>query len=98
MNSFPKNERFPFWILKHSIKDKKSFLYEILHDSKFIGMYYIVNCYASFYLMYFATDNIMRNKRYGSKVLEDLKTKYKTIFLSIEKPNDKVSLKRKKFY
>jgi hypothetical protein len=98
LNSFPKDERFPFCILKHSIKNKKSVLYEALEDDKFIGMYYIVNCNKAVYLMYFAIDYAMRNKHYGSKILEDLKIKYGTIFLSIEKPHDVESSNRKKFY
>ena len=90
LNSFPRNERFPFWILKYSIKNKRNFLYEVLdYNNKFVGICYIVDCQDSFYLMYLAVDKIMRNKRYGSKILEDLKSKYGIIVLS---------LKRKKFY
>ena len=59
-------------------------------------MQYIVNCKDTFYLMYFAIDLNFRNKGYGSKSLEDLKEKYKTIFLSIEKNDDKLSVSRKK--
>lgn len=98
LNAFPKNERFPFYILKHSVKKEKSILKGIFEADKFIGMYYIVKCKESFYLMYFAVDENMRNKQYGSKILDDLKAKYNTIFLSIEKPNDEISLSRKNFY
>ena len=96
--AFPKNERFPFWILKHSIKKGKSTLIAILDDDKFIGMEYIVNCDDSCYLMFFAINKELRNKNYGSKTLMDLKLKYKTIFLSIEKPCDEMSSRRKQFY
>lgn len=98
LESFPKEERFPFWILKHSINQNKSILNAIIDDDKFIGMEYIVNCEDSFYLMYFAINKDLRNKNYGSNVLKDLKNKYKTIFLSIEKPNNGLSKRRKNFY
>jgi hypothetical protein len=98
LESFPKNERFPFWILKQSLKKGKSSIKAILDDEKFIGMLYLVNCDDSFYLMFFAIKNQLRNKNYGSNVLKDLNKKYKTLFLSIEKPSDEISRRRKRFY
>lgn len=98
LQAFPKNERFPFWILKHSIKKGKATLEAIVNNDIFIGMEYVVNCDDSFYLMFFAIDKKLRNKNYGAKVLEDLNDKYKTIFLSIEKPKDELSQRRKNFY
>ena len=61
-------------------------------------MSYIVNCNDAYYLMYLAVEPDLRNKKYGSNILQDLKEKYKTIFLSIERPFDEISIKRKKFY
>ena len=80
LKAFPKNERFPFWILKHSTKKGKATLNAILDKDKFIGMGYLVDCDDSFYLMYFAIDKELRNNNYGSKVLQDLNEKYGTIF------------------
>lgn len=96
--AFPKDERFPFWILKHSTKNEKCILNAILEDGKFVGMEYIVNCDDAFYLMYFAIVENIRNRNYGSRILADVKQKYKTIFLSIEKQNDQLSIRRKNFY
>ena len=98
LEAFPRKERFPFWILKHSIKKGKATLNAIVDGNKFIGMEYIVNCDDSYYLMFFAIDKELRNKNYGTRALKDLSTKYETIFLSIEKPNDKLSERRKNFY
>lgn len=44
LEAFPRKERFPFWILKHSIKKGKATLNAIVNGNKFIGMEYIVNC------------------------------------------------------
>ena len=98
LKAFPKNERFPFWILKHSIKKGKATLNAIIYRDRFIGMNYMVNCDDSFYLMYFAINKELRNKNYGSNVLQDLSEKYGTIFLSIEKSKDELSKRRKNFY
>lgn len=98
LSAFPKEERFSFWILEDCSKEDNSDLYAILDNDKFVGMCYIVNCDGAYYLMYLAIQDELRNKKYGSKILEDLKEKYKTLFLSIDKPIDKISIKRKKFY
>lgn len=96
--AFPKKERFPFWILKHSIKQGKTTLNAIVDNNKFIGMSYIVNCDDSSYLMFFAIKRELRNKNYGSKILKDLNLKCKTMFLSIEEPKEQLSERRKSFY
>lgn len=98
LNAFPKEERFPFWILKECSKENNSDLYAILDNKKFIGMCYIVNCGDYYYLMYLAVKSELRNKKYGSEILKDLKEKYKTLFLSIDMPIDEVSIRRKDFY
>ena len=76
LNSFPKEERFPFGILEECAKEKKSYLYAILDNETFVGMYFIVNCDNAYYLMYFSVIDTLRNKKYGSKILQDLKEKY----------------------
>lgn len=98
LSAFPKEERFPFWILEECSKEDNSDLYAIIDDDRFIGMCYIVNCEGAYYLMYLAVQEELRNKKYGSKILEDLKEKYKTLFLSIDEPTDEISIKRKNFY
>lgn len=98
LNSFLEDERFPFWILEQCSKENNSDLYAILDNDKLIGMYYIVNCGNAYYLMYLAVEPSLRNKKYGSKILTNLKEKYKTVFLSIDIPIDDISNSRKNFY
>lgn len=98
LKSFPKEERFPFWILDKCSKEENSDLYAILDNEKFIGMCYIVNCKDVYYLMYFTVEPNLRNKKYGSRILNDLKEKYNTIFLSVDMPIDEISIRRKNFY
>lgn len=98
LKSFPDDERFPFWILGECSKENNSDLYAIIDNDRFIGMCYIVNCCNAYYLMYLAVEPGLRNKSYGSKILIDLKEKYKILFLSVDMPIDDISIKRKNFY
>ena len=98
LNSFPKEERFPFWILEECSKENNSDLYAIIDNDKFVGMCYIVNCVSAYYLMYLAVEPNLRNQNYGSRILKDLKEKYKLLFLSIDEPNNSMSIRRKNFY
>ena len=73
LNSFPEDERFPFWILQECSKENNSDLYAIFDNDKMIGMCYIVNCANAYYLMYLAVVPSLRNRNYGSMILRDLK-------------------------
>ena len=48
--------------------------------------------------MYLAVEPSLRNKKYGSKILTDLKEKYKILLLSVDEPVGNVSIRRKTFY
>lgn len=62
MNSFPKDERFLFWILKRCSKEKNVVFNVILEDNKLIGMEYIIKYENISYLMYLAVDKSQRDK------------------------------------
>lgn len=101
INSFPKSERFPFWILKHCSKEKNVLFNAILDNDKLIGMEYIINYENKSYLMYLAIDKNERKKGYGSNILKDLIKKYENIILSIERPDKEINdnkIIRKNFY
>ena len=98
LESFPEEERFPFWILDECSKEDKSDLLAVLDNDRFIGMCYLVNCNNAYYLMYLAVEPELRNQNYGSRILADLKEKYKTLFLSVDEPIDELSIRRKNFY
>ena len=98
LESFPEEERFPFWILEECSKEDNSDLLAILDNDRFIGMCYLVNCNNAYYLMYLAVEPELRNQNYGSRILADLKEKYKTLFLSVDEPIDDISIRRKNFY
>lgn len=98
LSAFPKHERFPFWILEECSKENNSELLAITDNNIFVGFCYLVKCDDLYYLMYFAVEPKLRNKGYGSIILKELSNRYKNIFLSIEKPVDDLTKKRKNFY
>ena len=99
--SFDKNERFPFWLLKKCSKEKNVRFNVIYNKDKVIGFQYIIEYDNVAYLMYFAIEKKQRNNRYGSEILRNLNKSYKNVLLCIEKANEQVSdikKKRKQFY
>ena len=99
--SFDKDERFPFWLLKKCSKEKNVRFNVIYNKDKVIGFQYIIEYDNIAYLMYFAIEKNQRNNGYGSEILKNLNKSYKNVLLSIEKVNEKVfdiKNKRKQFY
>ena len=104
--SFPKSEKFPFWVLKQCAKENNVRLDSIIdhNTDKIIGMNFRISYDDIVYLMYVAIDKKYRNKGFGSLVLRDLILRQAdtSILLCIEKPSicDKEDIKarRKDFY
>ena len=71
LESFPKEEIFPFWILEKCSKEGNSDLYATLDNDKFIGMSYIVDCNNVYYILYLAVKPELRNQNYGSRIILD---------------------------
>ena len=101
IKSFPRNERFPFGILKYCSKGKNVLFNIVLDKEEMVGLAYLVDCKDFVYLMYLAVDESKRGCGYGSKILKDLTSKYGNVILSIERPQNNVNdekLRRKNFY
>lgn len=103
--SFPKSEKFPFWVLKQCAKENNVRLDAIIdHDTdKIIGMSFLIFYDDIAYLMYVAIDKKYRNKGFGSLVLRDLILRQVdvSILLCIERPSAKkedIKARRKYFY
>lgn len=103
--SFPKSEKFPFWVLKQCAKENNVRLDAIIdhNTDKIIGMIFLIFYDDIAYLMYVAIDEKYRNKGFGSLVLGDLIFKQvdASILLCIERPSAKkedIKARRKDFY
>ena len=106
-NSFPKEERFPFWILRCCAKGRHARLYALIdHKSdKVVGMQFTVmypdTTDIITYLMYFAIAEEHRNEGHGGRALKSLVSRLDNVLLCIEKPSvnpDDMKLRRKNFY
>ncbi len=99
--SFDKEERLPFWLLRKCSKENNVKFNVIYYDNKLIGFQYIIEYDNIAYLMYLAIEKNERNKGYGSEILKNLNKSYKSVLLSIEKPIEKIldiKYERKQFY
>lgn len=103
--SFPKSEKFPFWVLKQCAKENNVRLDAIIdhNTDKIIGMSFLIFYDDIAYLMYVVIDKKHRNKGFGSLVLEDLIFRQvdASILLCIERPSAKkedIKARRKDFY
>lgn len=103
--SFPKSEKFPFWVLKQCAKENNVHLDAIIDPSsdKIIGVQFIISYDDITYLMYIAIDKKYRNKGFGSLVLRDLILRQAdtSILLCIERPStekEDIKAHRKDFY
>ncbi len=101
ITSFPKDERFPFYILRACNYDYSTAKLEaILNYDQYIGMQFVVRYDTITYLMYFAIDEAYRNNGYGGQALRSLIIRNDNVLLCIENPTKKKSIayRRKNFY
>lgn len=105
INSFPRNERFPIFLLLFNVYRNNSELYVLLEDDNLCGFIYLINYKNMTFILYLAVREEDRNKGYGSYILKwCLKEKKgKNIYLNIEEVNKKLNdylirKKRLEFY
>lgn len=103
--AFPLFERMPFFMLENAAKKGRATFSTVFDARKFAGFVYYVQKEDLLLIFFFAVNENLRGKGYGSGILSALKEKYsgKRIFLEIEtideraKDNDN-RLRRKAFY
>ena len=105
INSFPTNERAPFYMLKKKAIAHKADMWCIYDKNLFVGMAYVVSNKDLAYLFYFAIDESLRGKHYGTRALKSVFRLYedKKIFLALEDWKDNAEniderIKRHNFY
>ena len=101
--SFPKKERYPFCVLKSCTLDSNVVLDTIQDNDKIIGFIYYFKNGGIIYIFYFAIDEKLRNRGYGSRALKSFLKEYHDykIILSIENPDNipgSITTRRKDFY
>lgn len=103
--AFPRNERPPYFYIKHKAMKQGADFFGIYDNNRFIGLLYTVIYKEIVYIFFFAIKEDFRGLGYGSQVLGKVKHKYRDsrIVLCIEeldKNSDNYSerLRRKEFY
>lgn len=105
VDSFPKQERLPFFFMVLLSKMKETDFLAFYNDDIVCGFTYIGTVNNIVFVMFLAVDEAIRSKGYGSIILDKIQSIYpnKKIIISIERcdedvPNIAQRIKRKKFY
>lgn len=105
LEAFPKRERMPFPMMVAMSKLWNTQFFGFYHNSIPCGFTYLASNRKLAFLMFFAVDEPLRSKGYGSLILQALKDKYpdKKIIISIEPcearaPDIDLRKRRKGFY
>ncbi len=103
--AFPKSERKPFFILRHSVKKEKVQLLTSMENGVLQGFIAAIPYKDMVMVDYLAVSSKIRSQGTGSKILQEVcrRFPYKKIVLLIEKPdecaeNKEQRIARRKFY
>lgn len=84
MSAFPKEERIPWPLVRLNAMRRGIDLTAFLDGDTFCGFTYSVTAGNLHFLLFFAVDDSLRSKGYGSAILSILKEEYGTVVLNIE--------------
>ncbi|MBQ9009761.1 MAG: GNAT family N-acetyltransferase [Clostridia bacterium] len=84
--AFPKDEQTPMWMLRLSAIRKNVDFLAYYDGNEFCGISYTMNSDALVFILYLAVRDSVRQKGYGSAILQSLKQRYpnKPLALNIE--------------
>lgn len=104
-SSFAKEDRMPFWLMLITAKTKSTDFLSFYDNDTLCGFVYMATFDNLTFVMFFAVDENNRSKGYGSRILEQIQSRYpdNKIVLTIERcvedaANIEQRLRRKKFY
>lgn len=102
---FPADERAPMWVLTTKSGRENVDFWGLYANGEWFGLAYVVSDESVSYLFYFAVEESMRKKGFGSKSLQALKKKYsdRRFFIALEQLDEAAEnyderLKRRNFY
>ncbi len=86
ISAFPKYERLPWWVLRLLTLNKNANITCYYDEEQFCGFTYDVTTDSILFLMFFAVNDELRGKGYGSAILEYLKKNHpdKAVTLNVE--------------
>lgn len=105
MEAFPKRERKPYVILRHSVKKKKAVVMAVMEKEQLLGFAVLIPYKDMVMVDYLAVSSKIRSKGTGSCIMQNVCRKYadKKIVLLIERLDDTAENRdqraaRRKFY
>lgn len=84
LTAFPKEERIPWPLVRLNALRRDIDLNAFLDGNTFCGFTYSVTAGGMHFLLFFAIDDKLRSRGYGSAILSLLKKEYGTVVLNIE--------------
>lgn len=84
LTAFPKEEQIPWPLVRLNALRKDIDLTAFLDGDTFCGFTYSVTAGNLHFLLFFAVDDGLRSKGYGSAILSQLREEYGTVVLNIE--------------
>ena len=84
LTAFPKEERIPWFLVRLNVLRKDVDLTAFLDGDVFCGFTYSVTCGDHHFLLFFAVEENLRSRGYGSAILSALKESYSCVSLNIE--------------
>lgn len=104
-SAFPDYEKKPFWLIRLKNMQGKADVWYIEEEDRFVGLGITMSAPGLILLDYFAIDEKLRGRGYGSKALRALQEQYadRRFFLEIESIFDECDnveqrMRRKEFY
>ena len=82
--AFPKEERIPWWLLALNSCREDIDLTAYLDGDMFCGFTSTVQVDGLYFVLFFAVEEALRQKGYGSAILSAIKAKYENVVLNIE--------------
>lgn len=105
LEAFPKAERKPFFILKHSVKHGKAELFTASEGDQLLGFVVVIPYRNMVMVDYLAVNGKVRSKGTGSQIMAEICSRFqdKKIVLLIEQLDDRADnceqrIARKRFY
>ena len=105
MEAFPKRERKPFFVLKHSVKRGKARVFTASDENGLLGFAVAIPYQNMVMVDYLAVSSKIRSKGTGSRLMEEVCARFpdKKIVLLIERLNDAADnreqrIARRRFY
>ena len=84
LSAFPKEERLPWWLMRLNARRKGIDLTAFFDGERFCGFTSSVTVDDMHFLLFFAVDDVLRGKGYGSAILDKLRKEFGQIALNVE--------------